>query len=128
MTIGVAYRVEQLADREEGYVKKDGKKFDTLIPLHELISKVHGIKQLGSKKVWGVYNGLIKEFGSEFKILREVDEGSLSKVVGDKLAKVVMVNRKGELRIKPGYDGVYGEVMLDSGEKEEKKQKSLVDF
>ena len=32
LTMGVDHRVEQLADRAEGFVKKDGKKYESLVP------------------------------------------------------------------------------------------------
>ena len=38
LTMGVDHRVEQLADRAEGFVKKDGKKYESLVPLPEVIS------------------------------------------------------------------------------------------
>ena len=40
LTMGVDQRVEQLADRAEGFVKKDGKKYESLVPLPEVISTV----------------------------------------------------------------------------------------
>ncbi|RAZ00907.1 hypothetical protein DK853_54485, partial [Klebsiella oxytoca] len=35
ITIGVLNRVEQLADREEGYVLKEARSFESLVPLLE---------------------------------------------------------------------------------------------
>ena len=42
LTMGVDHRVEQLADRAEGFVKKDGKKYESLVPLPEVISTCMG--------------------------------------------------------------------------------------
>ena len=39
LVIGVLNRVEELADRKESYVKKDGKKFYTLLPLSEILAQ-----------------------------------------------------------------------------------------
>jgi len=130
LTIGVEYRVEELADREKGFVKKDGKKFFDVIPLTELVAYDLGVKQLNGVKVWGVYNKLIKEFGNEYKILLEVKEEDLKKVCGDRLARLIILNREMKLKVKPGYDGVYGQIVENGFEKKKfvKVQKSLSDF
>lgn len=126
LTLGVEYRVKQLADREE---PKNVPNFKEVIPLTELIAAVYSISQLASKKVWEVYNLLIKRFGSEFNVLLEAPYEELAKVVDKKLADVIIRNRAGKLEIKPGYDGVYGQVVLNNEEKVRvAKQKSLVDF
>lgn len=127
LTIGVDYRIEELAKEPQGYKPDNAIDFVHLIPLHELISSVYDIKQLGSKKVWEVYNLLIKSFNNEFNILLNVNNGDLKKVVHEKLANVIITNREGKLNIKPGYDGVYGEIILDNKEKIV-SQKSLGDF
>ena len=51
----------------------------------------------------------------------------LIKIVHEKLAKVIIKNREGRLNIKPGFDGVYGQIILDKEEKI-KEQKSLGEF
>src|SRR3989338_5087133 len=127
MTIGVEYRVEELAKEKDGYKPENFKDFVEIIPLQELISAVYEIKQLTSKKIWEVYNKLIENFGNEFNILLNVSEDELKKVVHEKLARIILLNREGKLEIKPGYDGVYGEIILDLNEKI-KTQKSLTEF
>ncbi len=127
LTIGVADRIEKLADRPEGYKRENSKPFVSLIPLHELISAVYDIKQLGSKKVWEIYNLLIKNFKNEFNILLNVKEEELKKVVHEKLARIILLNREGMLLIKPGFDGIYGEVVLNPVYKI-KTQKDLGEF
>ncbi|MFA4820483.1 MAG: endonuclease Q family protein, partial [Candidatus Aenigmatarchaeota archaeon] len=123
LIIGVQYRVDQLADRPAGYTAKDAIPFKAVIPLSELISAVIG-SPLASKKVTEIYNLLISRFGSEFNILLTTERGELQKVIHEKLADVIIKNREGGLKITPGYDGVYGKVVLGDGE----KQMSLKNF
>ena len=68
LTIGVAHRIEELADRPEGFTPKNAIPFKSLIPLSEILSKVIGTAVF-TKKVWIEYNKLIGAFGSEFNIL-----------------------------------------------------------
>ena len=76
LTIGVAYRVEELADREK---PKNVPYFKEVIPLTELIASLYDIKQLSSKKVWEIYNTLIKNFNNEYNILLNVSFEDLKK-------------------------------------------------
>ena len=39
ITIGVSHRVEQLADRAEGFIKEGAKPFESLVPLPEVIER-----------------------------------------------------------------------------------------
>lgn len=122
LTIGVEYRIEELADRKHGLEEN----YIRLIPLQELIAAIYNIKQLNSEHVWKIYNLLIEKFGDEYNILLNVDEEELKKVVHEKLAKLIISNREGKLNIKAGYDGVYGQIILN--EKIKKEQKTLVDY
>lgn len=124
LTVGVMSRVLELADRDE---PKNVPKFKTLIPLHELISAVYNINQLGSKRIGEIYSLLIKSFGSELNVLLKIPYGDLVNSVHEKLAKVIMQNREGKLKIKAGFDGVYGKIVLDENEKIT-SQRNLADF
>jgi len=112
ITIGVANRVEQLADRPEGFTPKDAVPFKSLVPLAELIglAKNAGV---ATAKVQDVYNTLIARFGNEFAILLDAPENELLAVTNEKLANLILRNRAGKIKIKPGYDGVYGTPMLN---------------
>ena len=127
LTIGVLYRVNQLADREINYVPKNTPKFYSLIPLTELIAAVYDIKMLSSKNVWEIYNNLIKNFVNEYNVLMNVSYDDLIKVVDKRLANVIIKNREGKLKIIPGYDGIYGQIALD---KEDIifKNKSIIEY
>jgi len=120
MTIGVDYRINELADRE---IPKNVPNFLEVIPLHELISSFYSIKLLSSKKVSEVYDLLIKNFNTEYNILLDVPFEKLKMVVDEKLAHLIVLNRENKLKISPGYDGVYGKIVLDSN-----LQKGLSDF
>ena len=115
LTIGVESRVEQLSSYPLGQKTKNSKPFYKILPLHEIISlAVNGNMQ--TKKVWEIYNSLIKDFGNELDILLNVSRDELLKNFDDKLVDLIIKNRKGEIKVNPGYDGVYGEASL--GEKQ----------
>ena len=71
MTIGVSHRIDQLADREEGFVLSDGKPFESLVPLPEVIAASTGRSAAG-KRVQEEYQSMLDKLGTEFAILREV--------------------------------------------------------
>ncbi|MDP1694555.1 MAG: endonuclease Q family protein [Candidatus Woesearchaeota archaeon] len=128
MTIGVEYRVEQLADRPVGYVKPNAPFFHSLIPLHELLGSVYNIKLMTSKKLTALYQQLIGKFGTEYNVLLEAPEPALAQVVDPAVVQVILKNRTRDLKLQPGYDGVYGTILLDQADKALKKQKALTDF
>ena len=117
LTIGVADRIEKLADRAEGYKRENAKDFVEVIPLQELVAVVYDVRQLNSRRVWSVYNTLIKNFGNEFNVLLNATEDELRKVVHEKLVKIILMNREGRLKINAGYDGKYGSIVLDEKDK-----------
>lgn len=107
LTVGVLHRVEELADRPEGYRPDNAIPFKSLIPLSEVIGSAIGGKP-ATKKVWAVFNKLVDEFGSEFSVVLDAKKGDIEKVAGSKIADYVLKVRQEEVNIQPGYDGVYG--------------------
>jgi uncharacterized protein (TIGR00375 family) len=108
LVIGVDYRVEEIAKEPSGYKPKNAKPYYTLVPLQELISFIYKTPMAG-KKCWEIYDNLIDRFGNELKIMMEIDRKELAKA-DPKLVDIIIANREGKLKIKPGYDGVYGRV------------------
>ena len=52
---------------------------------------------------------MIEGFGNEFKILLEITkEEMVAKNVDKGLMDLILLNREGKLKVKPGYDGEYG--------------------
>jgi uncharacterized protein (TIGR00375 family) len=107
LTIGVLNRVEELADRPEGYRPRGAVPFRDLIPLSEVISAVEG-SPVASKRTWVLYMQLVGRFGSEFEVMLDADERELEKIAGEEVADAIIRTRNQEVEIAPGYDGVYG--------------------
>ena len=120
MTIGVDYRVEEIAKNPIGSKAKNAKPFYSLIPLHELISVLYETP-LAGKKSWGIYNKLIEDFGNEFNILLNISKEEMTKKeVDSKLIDLILRSREGKVKVLPGYDGEYGKVLLGNFEKQGK--------
>lgn len=116
LIIGVDNRVGQLASYSSGYKSRNSKPFYKILPLHEIISLFLG-SAVESKSVWNLYNFLIQEFGNEFNILLNISgEELLGKSVNEKLIELILRNREGKIKVKPGYDGEYGKAVM--GEKQ----------
>jgi uncharacterized protein (TIGR00375 family) len=113
LRIGVENRVEELS----GELKEDEKIEFKILPLHEIISLNERLG-LNSKAVWNVYNSLIKKFGNELRVLLNVlREDLIKNEVDARLIGLIMKNRAGNIKVKPGYDGVYGQALLGEEQK-----------
>ncbi len=124
LTEGVMERVSALASRSEEELKltkKDGMisseaypkrpGYKMLVPLNQVIAESLGVAKT-SLKVEAEYKKLVKALGGEIKILTKVDLTEIAKISGPKIAEGVDKDRKGDLVIDPGFDGVYGVVKI----------------
>lgn len=111
LTIGVSHRVEQLADREEGYVPEGAKAFESLVPLPEVIGASIGHSSSG-RKVQEEYCRMLKTLGAEFDILRKVPLEDIRKVSGRLVAEGIGRLRDKKVDRLPGFDGEYGTIRL----------------
>lgn len=109
LTMGVGHRIEQLADRKAGYVKERAKKFESLVPLPEVISSYMGYGT-ASKKVQSCYEEMLKKLGAEFEILRHVPVEDIAVSFGEDIAGAIGKIRAGEVKKTAGYDGEYGKI------------------
>lgn len=125
MTIGVQHRVEELADRNENYIPKNFVFFKRLIPLTELISAAMGIEDLYAKQIWEMYYKLVTSFNNEYNTLLNASKPDIEAVANQKIADLIIDNREGRIKIRPGFDGVYGKVILDGKENQEKGSKKI---
>jgi PHP family Zn ribbon phosphoesterase len=112
MTRGVEERIEELADRPEGYAPKDAIGYRHLLPLSEIIAIVIGEVNPASMKVWDKYNLLVGKFGSEYSVMLDVPEEQLLQAAGPEISSAILRVRRDEVFVEPGYDGVYGKLDL----------------
>lgn len=126
VTVGVMHRVELLADRENGFKPDNSPTFKCLVPLSEIISEAIGVG-VNSKAVEKQYMKLIYALGNELKILQDVDVEEIKKISLPKIGEGVERVRKGNITIKPGYDGEYGTIKVfgNDDKKETEQQMSL---
>ena len=117
MTIGVLFRAEELADREESSAAKKSPDFKSLLPLYEIIAYSLGMKQITSKKVFNEHSKLMEKFGNEMNVLLDVPKEELQKFTNEKVVNAVMKLREGRVRFHPGYDGEYGVPIFDDSMK-----------
>jgi len=108
LTVGVMNRVEELADREEGFVPDGAVPSRHLIPLEEIIAGAFK-SSVNSIKVKREYERLTASY-TEFEILLDLSEDDLYRIMDRRIANGILRVRRGEVRITPGYDGVYGKI------------------
>jgi len=120
LTIGVLHRIYSLCDRKVPQKPPHAPDFYSLIPLNEILSEITG-KGPSTKTVYNIYAQLIKEYGSELKILFEVPIEDIKKT-SSKLAEAISIMREGKVKKIPGFDGQYGKIyILEKKEHKEKK-------
>jgi len=113
LTKGVDLRVEELADREVGFMPTEGcTRFVHLLPLHEVIAAATGKEGPSSSSVWQEYNKLLGRFGTEFNVMLEAGQKDLADVSDPTIASAIIRLRNDLLTVTPGYDGVYGKIEL----------------
>jgi uncharacterized protein (TIGR00375 family) len=114
LTIGVLYRVMELADRSEPVYPPGSPAVHSLVPLPELLGEMYGCGA-GTKKVAGVYGKLMNRFGSEFSLLLDVpisDIDEISPLLGEAVKRV----RENRVIRQPGFDGEFGVIRVFSEE------------
>ncbi len=112
LTLGVLNRVESLADRPEGFEPNKNIPFKRLVPLIEIVAESLNMKTTGGKAVNKEYQNLIEKFGNEFKVLLDVSYSDLKINTLAEIAEAIMRVREGKVQLEPGYDGVFGKVII----------------
>ncbi len=111
VTVGVLHRVEDLADREEGYIPPGVAPYRNLIPLEEIIAEAMGA-QVGTGAVREEYFKLCARFGGEFTVLLDAPLEDVAHSTLPKIAEGLGRVRDGRIEIRPGYDGTFGEIKI----------------
>ncbi len=112
LIVGVMNRVNELADRPEGFVPDNAIPSRHLVPLQEIISEAFSVG-VNSKKVKQEYEKIVSS-RTEFNVLMDMPEDELCSITDRKIAEGIIKVRAGDLSIIPGYDGVFGKVSIFS--------------
>ncbi|NLE03333.1 MAG: DNA helicase UvrD [Crenarchaeota archaeon] len=136
LTEGVEQRIEKLADRPINAKDPYSPGFKQLLPLSEIIAAVLNVESPSTKTVWNKYNQLIEKFGDEYAVLLDISKEDLIKVIDPPIGDAIIKAREGNIKIIPGFDGVYGKLVLETPnnqikpelQSEYKKQSNLTDF
>lgn len=116
LTIGVLHRIEDLADRPEGFTPEGTIPYKNIIPLDEIIAEALG-KEPNAPSVREEYERWIRKFDNEFNVLLEVSPEDLYSFGPEKIAEGIIRARNGMVFKKAGYDGVYGKITVFGEEK-----------
>jgi len=134
LTKGVEQRVEELADRPAGYKLENEIGCMHLLPLSEIIATVLNVAYPSVQRVWEIYNKLVARFGDEYSVLIDASLEEISNIVEPRIAEAVVRVREEKVKVIPGYDGVYGRLVIFEGQEmapkkiEKVRQQSLADF
>lgn len=99
VTFGVFDRIELIKDKKESKSPANRPPYIYQVPLTF-------IPGLGSKTI----DKLLDKFGTEMTILHKLSQDDLEAVVGEKVAKEIILAREGKMKLQAGGGGTYGKV------------------
>jgi len=126
LTVGVLHRVDNLAQRPEGFVLSSAPSYRSLVPLAEIIADAYDVG-VSSKRVQQRYINIVRDIMSELPLLLDGDDAALARIGDAAIVEGIKRVRAGKLSIEPGFDGQYGTVKVFTA-KDRKKlaQQSLI--
>lgn len=110
VTVGVAHRVELLADRAIPARPDTAGAVASLVPLPEILSEIIGTGP-ASKGVAQAYDRTVATLGPELATLSELPVADIART-DTLLGEAVSRLRRGAVIRQPGYDGEYGVIRL----------------
>lgn len=111
VTLGVMYRVAELSDRTEKEAIKMASNFYSMTSLLEVIAEVNN-KGSNSKYIQREYLKLVERLGPELDILLNIPLSDIKTIGGDLITEGIRRLRAGDVIIKEGFDGEFGEVSV----------------
>ena len=102
LLVGVLNRVDELADREFGFMPPRAVPYKSVIPLEEIIADVLEVGTQ-SKKVLALYEQMVRAY-KEFEILLDLDENKIANISSSEIAKRIKSNFRFENCISANND------------------------
>ncbi len=119
LTVGVLYRVEELADRDPTAVSgpnatdrpASAGEFLSIVPLPEIMGEILRVGPK-SKAVRQAVDEVVNAVGPEMAVLLEKPLDEIERAGSPLLVEAISRLRRGEVRREAGYDGEYGVISL----------------
>ncbi len=111
LTLGVHYRVLELADRSAPQKPAGAAPFRSFIPLPEILGEIHGTGSK-SKTVRAVWEQAIARLGPELDILGDLPLDEIDRAASPLLTEAIRRMRAGEVVREGGFDGEYGVIRV----------------
>ncbi|HEX4225304.1 MAG TPA: UvrD-helicase domain-containing protein [Pseudonocardiaceae bacterium] len=111
LTLGVLYRVDELADRPEGRKPATAGEFQHVLALPEIMGEILGVGPK-SKKVTQAVDQLVNTLGPELGILLELPIDEIRTARNPLLTEAIERLRAGRVHREAGYDGEYGTISI----------------
>lgn len=127
LTLGVLYRVHELASRPAGYNPGNRRPFQSIIPLADILSEIFDVGPK-TKKVGIHYDLALKRLGPELDILLTKPVSEVEAAGIPLLGEAVRRMRAGKVSISPGFDGEYGRVKIFGPEEKQRLRGELEMF
>lgn len=111
---GVSDRVDELADFESPRYPDFRPDYLRIAPLSEIIAlSLHNVSPR-TRKVQRFWRKLIDRLGDEISVLIDADPSEIKKVTNEKISGTVEAFRGGNLKVRPGGGGEYGNLEISS--------------
>ncbi len=110
LILGVLHRIDELADRKK-IVSEEYIPQINIIPLQEIIAATFKVGK-SSKKVQQEYLNIVSKI-PELECLIETDFVKLESITLPLIADHIMKVRQGDVKIIPGFDGVFGKIAIE---------------
>ncbi len=111
LTVGVASRVAELADRDDVALRPHRAPFACVVPLKELLAEIAGVGA-ASRQVARAYDRLVAAAGSELGLLLDAAPADVERWGDAVLREAIQRVRDRRLNIEEGYDGEYGRIRV----------------
>ena len=115
LTVGVLHRVFELAEnakvkRKSNFRPIEAVPFQSIVPLQTIISKALKKSEI-SIAVKEEHDRLVRYFGNEFAVF-EASEEKIRLATNSEIAQAIIDVKNGNVEWLPGYDGVFGKLVL----------------
>ena len=111
LTLGVMYRVVELADYAMGRKPTAALSYKSIVSLDKIVAEIVGSGP-ASKKVQREYHRLLGSLGAELSILLALPFDTIGKHASSILVEAIRRVRNGKVHASPGFDGQYGSIQV----------------